>query len=108
MNKDLTEIAFILDRSGSMSSHLNSAIEGFNGFLREQKDTPGQARFSLILFDDHYEVTCASVPVCEVVDSTRARSCRADRLLCLMPSGARSTNSARGWLRCRRITGQAK
>ena len=68
MNKDLTEIAFILDRSGSMSSHLNAAIDGFNGFLREQKDTPGHARFTLILFDDQYDVTCASVPICEVVD----------------------------------------
>ncbi len=68
MNKDLTEIVFILDRSGSMSSHLNAAIQGFNGFLREQKDTPGQARFSLILFDDHYDVTCASLPIHEVVD----------------------------------------
>ncbi len=72
MNKDLTEIAFILDRSGSMSSHLNAAIDGFNGFLREQKDTPGQARFSLILFDDHYDVTCASVPIREVVDLDRS------------------------------------
>ena len=72
MNKDLTEIAFILDRSGSMSSHLNAAIDGFNGFLHEQKDTPGQARFSLILFDEHYDTTCASVPVREVVDLDRS------------------------------------
>jgi len=68
MNKDLTEIAFVLDRSGSMSSHLKAAIDGFNNFLREQKDSPGHARFTLILFDDHYEVACASVPIREVVD----------------------------------------
>jgi len=68
MNQDLTEIAFILDRSGSMSSHLNAAIDGFNGFLRGQKDTPGQARFSLILFDDQYDTVCSSIPVAEVTE----------------------------------------
>jgi uncharacterized protein YegL len=68
MNQELTEIAFILDRSGSMSSHLNAAIDGFNGFLRGQKDTPGQARFSLILFDDQYDTVCSSIPVAEVTE----------------------------------------
>ena len=68
MNKDLTDITFLLDRSGSMSSHLKAAIDGFNGFLREQKDTPGNARFTLILFNDGYEVTCPAVPIREVVD----------------------------------------
>jgi len=37
MNKDLTEIAFILDRSGSMSSVAEAAITGFNEFLRDQQ-----------------------------------------------------------------------
>lgn len=68
MNKELTEIAFILDRSGSMSSHLNAALDGFNGFLRGQKDTPGQARFTLILFDDQYDTVCSSIPVAEVTE----------------------------------------
>lgn len=68
MNTQLTEIAFILDRSGSMESQLEAAIAGFNNFLREQKETPGDARFTLVLFDDRYETPCRSIPIREVVD----------------------------------------
>jgi len=66
MNTNLTEIAFILDRSGSMQSCLEAAIAGFNQFLREQQSAPGQARFTLVLFDDQYEVPCLSIPITEV------------------------------------------
>ncbi len=38
MNRQLTEIAFVLDRSGSMNSVARSAVEGFNEFSREQQD----------------------------------------------------------------------
>jgi hypothetical protein len=67
MNNQLTEIAFILDRSGSMESCKQAAIEGFNQFLHDQKDTPGQARITLVLFDDHYETPYISVPLEEMV-----------------------------------------
>jgi hypothetical protein len=68
MNTQLTEIAFILDRSGSMGSQLEPAISGFNRFLRDQQETPGEARFTLVLFDDRYEVPCNAIPIAEVVD----------------------------------------
>lgn len=71
MNTQLTEIAFILDRSGSMQSQLDHAIKGFNDFRHAQCDVPGQARFTLVLFDDQYDVTCASVPIREVADLDR-------------------------------------
>lgn len=54
MNK--VEIAFVLDRSGSMSSVKKDAIGGFNSFLAEQKAQPGEAVFTLALFDDQYDV----------------------------------------------------
>ena len=63
-----TEISFILDRSGSMQSHLEPAIAGFNKFLHDQKKTSTNARFTLVLFDDQYEVPCASIPISEVVE----------------------------------------
>ena len=53
MNPNHTEIAFILDRSGSMASMVEPAIAGFNNLLAEQQALPGRARFSLVLFDDH-------------------------------------------------------
>ena len=68
MNTNLTEIAFVLDRSGSMSRCLEATITGFNAFLADQKKQPGQARFTLALFDDRYEVPYASIPIEEVTD----------------------------------------
>lgn len=68
MNKFLTEIAFILDRSGSMQSMVGAAISGFNRLVREQQQVPGQARFTLVLFDDSYEVPINGVPIGKVVD----------------------------------------
>jgi len=62
-----TEIAFILDRSGSMGAHTEAAIAGFNEFLREQQAVEGMARLTLVLFDDRYEVPVDNIPVSEVV-----------------------------------------
>jgi len=67
MNKNLTEIAFILDRSGSMAPVTESAITGFNEFLRDQQKTEGQARLTLVLFDDEYLVPLDAIPVQEAV-----------------------------------------
>jgi hypothetical protein len=67
MNPQLTELAFILDRSGSMQSMTAAAIEGFNFFLHEQQHAQGQARLTLVLFDDEYLVPIQSIPVDEVV-----------------------------------------
>lgn len=66
MNQNLTEIAFILDRSGSMQSMVAAAINGFNHFLIEQQTTPGDANLTLILFDDQYQVLHAAKPIREV------------------------------------------
>ena len=55
MNTNLTEIAYVLDRSGSMSHITESAIAGFNEFLQEQLDTPGDANLSLLLFDHEFQ-----------------------------------------------------
>lgn len=54
MNPNLTVIACVIDRSGSMEAMKAEAIGGFNAFLREQKSAPGDVRFSLILFDNEY------------------------------------------------------
>lgn len=67
-----TEIAFILDRSGSMQSIRTDAIGGFNTFIADQKQLPDQAAFSLVLFDDRYEVPIDRVPLQDVPDLTEA------------------------------------
>ena len=56
MNKELTEVIFILDRSGSMSGLEMETIGGYNGFLEQQKKQPGKTIITTVLFDDQYEI----------------------------------------------------
>jgi Mg-chelatase subunit ChlD len=67
MKNHYSEIAFILDRSGSMGSCREAAIEGFNSFLHEQQQTEGLAKLTLVLFDDEYLVPINALPVAEVL-----------------------------------------
>lgn len=67
MNTSLTEIAFILDRSGSMQPLAEQAVTGFNSFLAEQQQAKGKARITLVLFDHEYVVPASCVPVEEVL-----------------------------------------
>lgn len=56
MKKDLTEIVFILDRSGSMSGLEADTIGGFNSMITKQQKEPGEALISTVLFDDRTQV----------------------------------------------------
>ncbi len=56
MKKDLTELIFILDRSGSMSGLESDTIGGFNAMMEKQKKEPGGAYITTVLFDDEYEL----------------------------------------------------
>jgi uncharacterized protein YegL len=56
MKKELTEIVFILDRSGSMSGLERDTIGGYNAMLAKQQAASGQAVVSTVLFDDSCEV----------------------------------------------------
>ncbi|HBD92996.1 MAG TPA: hypothetical protein DC057_02360 [Spirochaetia bacterium] len=56
MNNNLTEIVFILDRSGSMQSLVDDTIGGFNSFVENQKKLPGEAHLTTVLFDEMYEI----------------------------------------------------
>lgn len=56
MKKDLTELVFILDRSGSMSGLEEDTIGGFNAMLEKQKKLEGEALISTVIFDDRSEV----------------------------------------------------
>ena len=56
MKKGLTELIFILDRSGSMSGLESDTIGGYNAMLEKQKKEPGEAVITTVLFDDRYEL----------------------------------------------------
>ncbi|MDM5318133.1 VWA domain-containing protein [Fictibacillus sp. b24] len=62
MNKKLTEIVFLLDRSGSMSGLEKDTIGGFNSFVKRQCELDGETVLTAVLFDDQYEVLCSGAP----------------------------------------------
>lgn len=62
MNPSLTEIAFVLDRSGSMSSVAESQVSGVNEFLRDQQAASGEASFTSALFVDEYLLAAHARP----------------------------------------------
>ncbi len=67
MNNNYTEIAVVLDRSGSMQGCREAAMNGFNLFLHEQQKFEGLIKLTLVLFDDEYLVPIKGLPVAEIV-----------------------------------------
>lgn len=65
--KDSTLIVVVLDRSGSMQSIASDTIGGFDKFVEDQrKDSPDDAKLTLIQFDDKYEEVYTAKPLAEV------------------------------------------
>jgi hypothetical protein len=56
LNSNLTEIIFLLDRSGSMGGLESDTIGGFNSFIENQRKLEGKTLVTAVLFDDQYEV----------------------------------------------------
>ncbi len=70
MKNDLTELVFILDRSGSMSGREEDTIGGFNAMIRKQRSQPGRALVSTVLFDHVSQVLHDRVPLADVPEMT--------------------------------------
>ena len=70
MKKNLTEIVFILDRSGSMAGLEKDTIGGFNSMIEKQKAEPGEAIVSTVLFDNENEVIHDRVDIQKVEPMT--------------------------------------
>jgi uncharacterized protein YegL len=67
---NITELVFILDRSGSMSGLEADTIGGFNGLIEKQKKQPGQCYVTTILFDNVTEVIHDRVELSQVQPMT--------------------------------------
>jgi len=52
MNNNITELVFILDRSGSMSGLVDDTVGGFNAMIEEQKGKEGRCLVTTVLFDN--------------------------------------------------------
>ena len=70
MRKDLTELVFIIDRSGSMSGLESDTIGGFNSMIRKQKQAEGEALISTVLLDNVSEVLHDRVTVKDIQSMT--------------------------------------
>ena len=67
---NITELVFILDRSGSMAGLESDTVGGFNGMLHKQKAEEGVAYVTTVLFDDQIETLHDRIPLPEVRDIT--------------------------------------
>ena len=70
MRKNLTEIVFILDRSGSMRGLEKDTIGDYNGMIDKQKKEEGEALVTTVLFDDRIEVPYDRVPLGDLPEMT--------------------------------------
>ena len=70
MRENLTELVFILDRSGSMSGLESDTIGGFNSMIKKQKKEEGEAIVSTVLFDDVSDVIHDRVKISDVKKMT--------------------------------------
>lgn len=66
MKKELAELVFILDRSGSMGGLESDTIGGFNSMLEKQKEEEGEANVTTVLFDDQVEIVHDRFPIAAV------------------------------------------
>lgn len=81
MKKNLTELVFIVDRSGSMSGLESDTIGGFNATLKAHQEADGQAVVSTVLFDHETKVLHDRIPIENVSPITekdyKVRGCTA-------------------------------
>ncbi len=79
--KNLTEVVFILDRSGSMSGLESDTIGGFNSTIENQKKVEGEVLVSTVLFDHESVVLHDRVPLADIKpmteDDYQVRGCTA-------------------------------
>jgi len=69
--KKTVDIAVVLDRSGSMESIKNETINGFNKFVKAQKETGINAKLTLAQFDTEYELVYHQLHIKEVPKMTK-------------------------------------
>lgn len=71
MKENLTELVFILDRSGSMIGLEADTVGGFNGLIEKQRGQAGEANVTTVLFDDRYEQIHDRLPISSVKPLTK-------------------------------------
>lgn len=75
MRKNLTELVFILDKSGSMSGLEKDTVGGFNSMLKKQQAIKGECRVTTVLFDNRYELLHDRVDIRGITPITEKEYC---------------------------------
>lgn len=75
MNNNLTEIIFIMDRSGSMASIADDTIGGFNSLIEKQRAEEGECRVTTVLFNDRHKKLHDCVDIKEISPMTYSQFC---------------------------------
>lgn len=73
MKKNLTELVFVVDRSGSMAGLESDTIGGLNATLQKNREVEGECMVSIVLFDNTSEVLVDRKPIEKVKDLTAAQ-----------------------------------
>lgn len=71
MENKITELVFIIDRSGSMAGLEDDTIGGFNSMINKQKEIPGECYVSTVLFDNESQVLHDRVKLSEIKPMTK-------------------------------------
>lgn len=100
MKKGLTELVFIVDRSGSMGGLETDTIGGINATLAKNREAEGEANVSIVLFDNDSEVLVDRKPIAEVANLTdkdyQVRGCTA--LLDCLGDSMKHTARVQGYM----------
>lgn len=75
MKKGLTEMVFILDKSGSMWNLTDDTIGGFNSMIEQQKSEDGEAYVTTVLFNRHHETLHDHINIQDVKPITHKDYC---------------------------------
>ena len=77
MKKGLTELVFILDKSGSMADLTDDTIGGFNSMIAKQKEEDGECLVTTVLFANEAATVHDRVPLAKIEPMTRRDYCAA-------------------------------
>lgn len=92
MKKNLTEMAFILDMSGSMHRLTDDTIGGYNSLIEKQKKENGEVYITTVLFDDRYIIVNDHVEIKEIKPLTKREYCP-EGMTALLDAIGRTVNS---------------
>lgn len=108
MKKGLTELVFVLDKSGSMGGLEGDTIGGYNSMLKKQKLIEGECVVTTVLFDHGFELLHDRIDIRAIQPMTEEEYQVGAQQRSLTPWAERFTRSAMFKRTQRKITGLSR